>query len=104
MKFEVLGAAFRAVFFSPYRGSILVNELAAIGLALMLIPASVAIWDRRRTNECAREYNLVRAVWLVTVLSLFMTTRLSEWVWKAVPMLAYLPFPSRWQVLTSAGI
>jgi uncharacterized membrane protein len=105
--FEHLRSAFKHSPFSTDQsqaGYVLENEPIAIGLALLLVLVSLTILDKRRAGALVGHGRLLTAVWVTTVISLLMTTRLTMWVWSSIPLLAFVPFPGRWQVISAAGV
>jgi hypothetical protein len=105
--FEHIRAAFKHPLFSTDQsqgGYVLENEPVALGLALLLAFASLIVLVTRRNGELNRKMGLLLAVWTTTVISLLMTTRLTDRIWRLIPQLAFVPFPGRWQVIVSAGV
>jgi hypothetical protein len=74
-------------------------EANVVIFIFMLALISIPIW-RRQSNES----RVARAIWAVTLLSLLMTTRISEPVWRVIPGLPYMQFPFRWLLLASTGM
>jgi len=99
--FEHFHAALKEPLFSV--GWIVDNEWAMFGLVLLLLVGSFAILERTSIVDTRGTRALLRSVWVVTAISLLMSTRASEWLWRLIPALALLPYPSRWQVVASAG-
>src|SRR6185436_19179852 len=72
--------------------------------AILLIVSSWVLWSERKREPHPRSpLAWRRAIWGVAVFTLFMTTRRSALIWRANPQLAYLQFPNRWLVLTTAA-
>jgi len=105
--FEHLGRAFRAPLFPGVdeRRFVVVEAttLVALSLPVLLALSLIVIFRRRRSAPVAASKRQLVALSIVAVLSLLMTTRLSSFVWKAVPQLPYLQFPFRWLVVASAA-
>jgi hypothetical protein len=108
--FEHLGEAFNTIL-NPSGDAdySLQTDLAATGLLLLLALVSLLYWRNGAAGMQSNDLNatsrptLMRATFIVTTLSLFMSTRLSAPLWKVVPGLPFLLFPFRWLVITSAG-
>jgi hypothetical protein len=104
---ENLPAAFKAVPLAPGRDpeffyqnpDYFLYETNVVIFILLFALISILIWKRRHT-----ESGLLRAIWVVTLFSLVMTTRLSEPVWRIIPGLPYMQFPFRWLLLASTGM
>jgi uncharacterized membrane protein len=80
-------------------------EANVVIFILLLVLISILIWKRQPTGpEGVSRPVLLRAIWMVTLFSLLMTTRLSEPVWRIVPGLPYMQFPIRWLLLASTGM
>jgi len=90
---------------SPYNGNYLVDAtLVALGLAVLLAVSGFLLWRERKEEQRSRSGLAWRlAIWVVAAFSLFMTSRRSAFIWNAIPQLAYLQFPNRWLVITTAG-
>ncbi|MEK6300741.1 MAG: hypothetical protein AABO41_08480 [Acidobacteriota bacterium] len=89
----------------PYNGNYLLEATLVAGtLAILFLVGSFLLW-RERGVESRDPSGLAwrRAIWVVTALTLFMTTRRSAFIWRAIPPLAYLQFPNRWLVISTAG-
>ncbi len=71
----------------------------AMGLLLLLVICTWIIWKSHFRN-----HPLVLTLWVVTVLSWLLATRLTLPIWKVVPKMRALQFPIRWFVITSIGI
>jgi uncharacterized membrane protein YfhO len=76
---------------------------------IILIPlfalTAFFIWKRwRDARQNAPQFAHLRAVCVVTLFGLLMTTRLSHPLWLALPGLPYMQFPFRWLLVASAGI
>lgn len=74
-------------------------EASVVIFILLFALTSMLICRRQQT-----ESGLLRAIWVVTLFSLLMTTRLSEPVWRIIPGLPYMQFPFRWLLLASIGM
>ncbi|HSO75879.1 MAG TPA: 6-pyruvoyl-tetrahydropterin synthase-related protein [Blastocatellia bacterium] len=83
-------------------GNLKEANLVAISLALLFVVASLILWVRRKSVEL----NLApqaRSLWLVALISLLMTTRLTEILWSSIRPLQYLDKPVRWLVPATAA-
>ena len=74
-------------------------EASVVSFILLFALISILIWRWQQT-----ESGLVRAVWVVTLFSLLMTTRLSEPIWRIIPGLHFMQFPFRWLLPASVGM
>lgn len=106
-QFENLRIALNAPWFrsdpSPY-SYLLDTEVIAVALLALLLGSSLSIWKAWRSEKHDSTWTrLGLAVWIVTVFSMLMTTRLSAPLWRFVPGLSFLFFPYRWLVVASAG-
>jgi hypothetical protein len=75
--------------------------VALLVLLLLVVSLGAVLISRRR--QLLLKIGTVRAAIVVTVLSLFLTTRLSDPVWRTIPQLPYMQFPYRWLVLATFG-
>jgi hypothetical protein len=78
-------------------------ELVGLSLLPLFVVSSLLIAINRRAVQDSSQAVLRRTIWLVTVLSILMTTRLSAPIWRITPGLSYLFFPYRWLLVASAG-
>lgn len=79
-------------------------NLVGIGLALLLILVSVTLMiEWRSVRKVSSRTATVRAVWLVAIVSLLMTTRITAPLWSALRPLQYLQSPIRWLVPATAA-
>jgi len=74
-------------------------EASVVSFILLFALISILIWRWQQT-----ESGLVRAIWVVTLFSLLMTTRLSEPIWRIIPGLYVMQFPFRWLLPASIGM
>jgi hypothetical protein len=104
LKAGPLPAGQEAEFFYQYPDYYLFEASVLLAIALLAL-AALFVWGRRG-GDSPRDTKVVvmRAVWVVTLVCLFMTTRLSAPIWSVVPGLPYMQFPFRWLVIASAGI
>ncbi|MFL6213542.1 MAG: 6-pyruvoyl-tetrahydropterin synthase-related protein [Blastocatellia bacterium] len=104
--FEHLGSALRAPLFPGVdeRRFVVVEgtTLVALSLPVLLALSLIVIFILRRSAPSVAAKRQLIAISIIAVLSLLMTTRLSSFVWKVVPQLAYLQFPFRWLVIATA--
>jgi len=80
---------------------LLKTEQVAVGILVLVIISAVILMRSALTRpmfKCA----LHRAVTLITVLALVMTTFLAKGVWRLIPQLPLLQFPSRFLVIATA--
>ncbi len=81
------------------------TEQAVIGMpVLLLVSAVLLILNRKRLAENATLLKISLAIFFVTLASLFMATKRSLALWQLIPQLPFLQFPSRWIVITTAGL
>src|SRR5262249_18495701 len=80
--FEHFHAALTEPLFSV--GWIVDNEWAMFGLVLLLLVGSFAILERTSIVDTRGTRALLRSVWVVTAISLLMSTRASEWLWRLI--------------------
>lgn len=74
-------------------------NLVSSSLVLLLIVVSVVLLiERRPAREDGSHASIVRAIWLVAIVSLLMTTRLTIPLWNTFRNLQYLQSPVRWLV------
>jgi uncharacterized membrane protein len=78
---------------------ILASNWMAAATLLLLVVCSWILWK----SEWKQNY-LIRAVWVTTVFSFVMTTRISMPIWQFVPKIKAIQFPIRWFVITILGI
>jgi 4-amino-4-deoxy-L-arabinose transferase-like glycosyltransferase len=76
----------------------------AIGLLLLFGATTVVIGRRLWSRSPSRSDSILRALWAVTLVSLFMTTRWSRVIWERVPFVPEMQFPVRWLLVTCVGI
>lgn len=108
--FENLRAAFTSTRFpvdSSLSSYLFDTDLVAIAPLLLFLFGSVFVWINRRAVKALRQDSkwntVVLAIWVVTAVSLLMTTRLSAPVWRITPGLSFLFYPWRWLVVESLG-
>src|SRR5262249_45215193 len=83
---------------------LLKTEQAALVLPILLLISSVVIvLNRRGAAQELWRNRAIRSVWLVTGISLLMSSKLSAPVWNAIPQFVYRSFPFRWLVIPTAG-
>jgi hypothetical protein len=75
--------------------------VALLVLLLLVVSMAAVLISRRR--RLLLKIGTVRAAIVVTVLSLFLTMRLSSPVWRTIPQLPYMQFPYRWLVVATFG-
>ena len=79
-------------------------DLVGVGLLALFLVSSLLIWMEWRARKSDSDW--IRswfAIWIVTVFSFLMTTRLTAPIWRITPGLTYLFFPYRWLIVASAG-
>jgi hypothetical protein len=110
---ENLPAGFRAEALPPGRNpeffyqnpDYFFYEANVVIFIFMFVLISILILKRERTDrQNVSQPVLLHAIWIVTLISLLMTTRLSEPVWRIIPGLPFLQFPFRWLLLGSTGM
>ena len=80
-------------------------NLVAIGFVLLLIVVSLVLGlEWRSIRENRSQAAAFKAILLVAVISLLMTTRITVPLWNAIPQLQYLQSPIRWLVLATVAI
>ncbi|GEM_PF-1439365 len=85
-------------------GYLAAMDVAAVGVVLLWVFSSLIIWRTSPDNEQGdRRKPLLIAVWALTTLSLFLTTRASTLIWRAIPQLEYMQCPDRWLVIAALG-
>jgi 6-pyruvoyl-tetrahydropterin synthase related domain len=87
---------------SPFNYLIDVELVAIVLLPLFVVSSLLIAINRRGVKDHSRGA-LRLAIWVVTAVSLLMTTRLSAPIWRMTPGLSYLFFPYRWLLVASAG-
>ncbi|HEY3137360.1 MAG TPA: 6-pyruvoyl-tetrahydropterin synthase-related protein [Blastocatellia bacterium] len=103
--FEHLRAALGSTRF-PVNASLfsylLDTDFVAVGPMLLFLVSSFLIWIgiRKRAERMTR---VSVAIWIVTLFSFLMTTRLTAPIWRITPGLSFLFYPWRWLVVASAG-
>lgn len=99
--FENLNQAFKQIPL-PSNGSfdlfLLAGDWMAVGFLALLIICTVFIW-----KSAFRQNPALRALWVITLISLLMTTRLTTPIWRFVPQVRNIQFPIRWFSLVSLG-
>jgi len=77
-------------------------DLTALALPFVLLLSAVVWFILRQqiklTNEKKR---WLVAAWVMAVLCLLLTTKVTAFIWEALPALAYLQFPFRWLTLVT---
>jgi len=80
------------------------TNIVALGLPLLLAVSTLVIWSKRRSGGLElSQRNLVPGIWIISALSLLMTTRLSLPIWQVVPNLPHTQFPFRWLLIATGG-
>ncbi len=80
------------------------TDLVGVAVLAMFLVSSLLIWIERRSHkEDSVWFRSCGAIWIVTALSILMTTRLTAPIWLITPGLSYLFFPYRWLVVASVG-
>jgi hypothetical protein len=108
--FENLRDAFTSTRFpvdSSLSSYLLDTDFVAAAPVVLFLCGSVLFWiNRREVRFFKRDSKwsaVVLAIWVITVFSLFMTTRLSAPIWRITPGLSFLFYPWRWLVIGSLG-
>jgi uncharacterized membrane protein len=106
--FEHLGRAFSWNVFPPpeerkfyYLDGV---NLAALGL-LVLFLLSTIVFRRKwqKLKESPANFAMIKGVWVITAISLLMTSRLTDPLWRVIPQLQYVQYPLRWLTVTTAS-
>ena len=101
---EHLSAAFQTVPL-PSSGKfalfVLFSDWLASVFLILLATATLVIWKARDAAFVRSRFLL--AMWVATVFSFLMTTRLSMPLWLVIPRVRAIQFPVRWFVITSVG-
>jgi len=84
---------------STYFGNAL--DLVSVGLPLLLIVAAAVLLRGKQFLNTPVHRSLVRSLFVIALLSLLMTIRLSTPVWNAWSQLHYIQFPFRWLTITT---
>ncbi|HEY3137361.1 MAG TPA: 6-pyruvoyl-tetrahydropterin synthase-related protein [Blastocatellia bacterium] len=83
---------------------LLKTEQAALVLPILFaISTAIVVVNRKAAARLFWQRRALRGVWLITIVSLLMSSRLSAPVWKSIPQFLYLSFPFRWLVIVTAG-
>jgi uncharacterized membrane protein len=80
---------------------VLFSDWLASAFLILLVISTLVIWKAK--NAAFRQSRLLLAIWVATVVSFLMTTRLSLPLWLVIPRLRVIQFPIRWFVITSIG-
>jgi uncharacterized membrane protein len=99
--FENLTQAFRQIPLpsnSNFDLFLLAGEWMALGFAVLLLTSTLLLWKSE-----FRQNPMVRGLWLITLFSLLMATRLTTPVWRFVPQIRNIQFPIRWFTMVSLG-
>jgi hypothetical protein len=99
--FENLSEAFKQVPLpsnSNFDLFLLAGDWMAVGFLALLLVCTIAIWKSE-----FKQNNSVRGLWIVTIFSLLMATRLTTPVWRFVPQIRNIQFPIRWFTIVSLG-
>ncbi len=114
--FEHLRQALKARFFMPNLSDLSNSELlktdsqlyllkteqAALGSVVLIFVIGVTLLSSLRKQGTLKS-SLIGPLSLITGLGLLMTTKLSATVWKNIPQLPYMQFPSRFLVFATLG-
>ena len=80
-------------------------NLVAVAFVLLLIVVSSVLWLEWRSIRSNRlQAAAFKAILLVAIVSLLMTTRITAPLWRAIPQLQYLQSPIRWLVPATVAI
>lgn len=103
--FERLASAFKTIVVPSEDNEYpLQTELAAFGLLLLLAASILPLWKKLRAGQQNdSRIKLWLALLVVTSLSLLMTVRVTQPLWRIIPGFAFLQFPFRWLLICSAG-
>ncbi|HJZ68364.1 MAG TPA: 6-pyruvoyl-tetrahydropterin synthase-related protein [Blastocatellia bacterium] len=83
---------------------LLKTEQAALVLPILFaISTAIIVLNSKGAAQRFWQSRAIRSVWLITIVSLLMSIRLSAPVWRSIPQFVYLSFPFRWLVIATAG-
>ncbi len=77
---------------------LLAGDWMAVGFLVLLVICTIFLWKSE-----FRHNNALRGLWVITIISLLMTTRLTTPVWRFVPQVRNIQFPIRWFSIVSLG-
>ncbi len=101
---ENLHAAFQTVPLPSsgvFRLFMLFGDWIASGFLILLVVVTLLIWTAR--SPAYRQNRQLLAMWVITLVSFLMTTRLTLPLWLVIPRLRVIQFPIRWFAITSVG-
>jgi uncharacterized membrane protein len=99
--FENLNQAFQQIPLpsnSNFDLFLLAGEWMAVGFLALLLTCTLLIWRSE-----FRQNNILQGLWIITIFSLLMSTRLTTPVWRFVPQIRNIQFPMRWFTIVSLG-
>jgi hypothetical protein len=99
--FENLSEAFKQVPLpsnSNFDLFLLAGDWMAVGFLVLLVVCTLSLWKSE-----FRQNNTIRGLWIITIFSLLMGTRLTTPVWRFVPQIRNIQFPIRWFTIVSLG-
>src|SRR5262249_21497008 len=100
--FEHLSSAFNMIFHPPDGpDSSLQDELAAVGMVLLVLIALFSVWRAYRSIIARSE--LSNGLLAITSLGLLMSTRLTTGIWRIAPGFKVLGYPARWLQISTVG-
>jgi hypothetical protein len=99
--FENLGEAFKQIPLpsnSNFDLFLLAGDWMAVGFLALLVVCTIVLWKSQ-----FRQNITIRGLWVITVVSLLMGTRLTTPVWRFAPQIRNIQFPIRWFTIVSLG-
>lgn len=100
--FHAISGILRRADYPLIDGYVKEANLVVIAIALLFILASAVIWIERKSIERS-VLRLSIAFWVIAVISLLMTTRLTRPLWDNIHRLQYLQSPVRWLVIVTCA-
>jgi hypothetical protein len=89
---------------SDFQFLIYTEQIGLAMLLLFLILAVVFFLSNNHFDKLSLHRPLLYALGTITAISLVMTSRFSSFIWQTLEQFRYLQFPSRWFVITTAGL
>lgn len=77
---------------------LLAGDWMAVGFVVLLVICTILIWKSE-----FRQNQALQGLWVITLISLLMTTRLTTPLWRFVPQVRNIQFPIRWFSMVSLG-
>lgn len=99
--FENLGEAIKQIPLpsnSNFDQFLLAGDWMAVGFLVLLVVCTVVLW-----NSEFKQNSVIRGLWVITIFSLLMGTRLTMPIWQFLPQVRNIQFPIRWFTIVSLG-